>query len=176
MAAVGKASAKRKKQNRPAGTRTKSAPAPPERQPDPESEPEPKLQAPDPAAPQVARGTLLLASWMVLAECAALAAVLAYLVYASITDSRANVKQGVLVTVYAALFVAALALIAWGLRHRKVWSRGPAVALHLLLVPLGWYMIAGGAPAPGVASILLGAGGSVLLLLPGTAAQLPSRR
>lgn len=163
MAAVSKASAKRKKRPRPEVPRSRAI-----------RDTTPSVPEPSPA--RLATGTLLISSWLVLAECVALAGILVYLIYASITDTDANLKQAILVTLYAALFVGAFGLIGWGLRHRKSWSRGPAIALHLLLVPLGWYMIAGHAAGLGAIALALGIGGSILLLLPRTGAQLPPRR
>jgi len=126
-------------------------------------------------ATRTAIGTLRIAGWLVFGECAVLATILIYLVYADATRDNASTRSAVLVTVYAAIFVLALGLIARGLRNRRPWSRGPAIALHLMFVPLGWYMIVGGLVAVGIVMILLGIGGFVLLLLPSTRAELEVR-
>jgi hypothetical protein len=129
-----------------------------------------------PAAPaSPSPSTLRWAIRLILGEAIALTLLLGYLVVADATRDKASTKSAVLVTAYAAMFVLVLVLIGGGLVRRKSWARGPAVALHVLMLPLGYYMISGGAPWLGIPVIAIGLGGSVLLLAPATRAALGIR-
>jgi hypothetical protein len=155
VGAVGASTKKKKAKSRPAVRR----------QP-------PIAEPPPPVVATTAQGTLKWASRLVFAECVALAAVLAYLVYADASQDKTTTKAALLVTLYAAIFVLFLGLIARGLHNRRPWARGPAIALHLMLAPLGWYMVVGGLTVAGILMIVIGIGGFILLLLPATRAEL----
>ena len=76
-------------------------------------------------------------------------------------------------------FPAALAvLLGWlavTLARTRAWARGPSIALELLLVPIGYYMVAGGSAWLGVPTIIAALATTGLLLAPATRAALGIR-
>jgi hypothetical protein len=131
----------------------------------------PVAQAPATPATPAAPQTPTLLRWairLIFFEAASLAVVLGLLVYADATSEKASAKSAALVTAYAAIFVAMFVLIGRGLMRRRSWARGPAVALHVLMLPLGYYMISGGALWLGIPAIAIGIAGLVMLLAPST--------
>ncbi|MVA76070.1 hypothetical protein GC722_08545 [Auraticoccus sp. F435] len=78
---------------------------------------------------------------------------------AASTDPRrwiVGVGTGVLMLAYGAF----LLLVAHGLRRARRWSRGPAVAVHLLHLPVAWSFLGGS-----TTWVTLALGGASLLCL-----------
>ena len=90
------------------------------------------------------------------------------------TGGRNAVLAGLLVLVLAALPLGA----AYGLRKARRWSRGPALIMQLLALPIAWTMIKsdGGVVAGGVVLGVLAIAGLVLLVHPATTDALGIRR
>ncbi len=65
-----------------------------------------------------------------------------------------------------------LGLLAWSLHRRQRWARGPAIVLELLLLPIGYYMVAGGVAWLGLPTMALGLVGAGALLAPTTRSAL----
>ena len=59
-----------------------------------------------------------------------------------------------------------LALLGWQLVRLRSWARGPAIVLELLLAPLGYYMVIGGAAWLGIPAIVAGLACTGLLVAP----------
>ena len=94
-----------------------------------------------------APGTLRLAVWLLLAQAVAVAGLVIFLVYQDVTETSTaagSARGAILVIVYAAVMAGVLGLLAWSLHRRQRWARGPAIVLELLLLPIGYYMVAGG--------------------------------
>ncbi|MFI0939588.1 hypothetical protein [Streptomyces sp. NPDC021020] len=90
------------------------------------------------------------------------------------TGSDHAVLAGLTVLVFAAIPLSA----AYGLRRSRRWSRGPALIMQLLALPVAWTMLhsSGGVVAGGVALGLLALAGLVLLAHPATTDALGIRR
>jgi hypothetical protein len=63
---------------------------------------------------------------------------------------------------------ALLWLCGWALSRRYGWVRGPSVVLELMLLPIGYFMVAGGRTWIGLAVLALGLVGAGLLVAPAT--------
>jgi hypothetical protein len=101
-------------------------------------------------------------------EAAVVTAVLAYVVYRSVTAAAVVVRDVALVVVFTAVMAALLWLCGWALSRRYGWARGPAVVLELMLLPIGYFMIAGGLIGVGLPVLALGLVGAGLLVAPAT--------
>lgn len=91
------------------------------------------------------------------------------------TDDSHAVLAGLLVLVMAALPLGA----AYGLRKARRWSRGPAVCMQLLVLPIAWTMLHSDGAAVVAGGAVLGAlalAGIVLLVHPSTTEALGIRR
>ncbi|MFG1809421.1 hypothetical protein [Streptomyces sp. NPDC049040] len=134
---------------------------------DPSPEPSAAAQAPD-AAP-----TPRLIAAAAIAGLEGLA-VAAWGVTMFFTDSDNAVLAGLTVLVMAALPLAA----AYGLRKARRWSRGPALIMQLLIVPIAWTMLhsSGAVVWGGVLLGALAAAGLVCLVHPSTTDALGIRR
>jgi len=97
-------------------------------------------------------------------------AVAAWGVTLAVTGGAHMVLPGLFVLVLAALPLGA----AYGLRRARRWSRGPALIMQLLSLPIAWTMLHSGGPAVagGVVLGLLALGGLVLLVHPATSEAL----
>lgn len=113
-------------------------------------------------------GPLRWAVGLLAAEAAAVALLVAFLVYEDLTAGGASLRSGLLVTAYAGLMAAALAGLAWALSRRRAWARSPAIVLQLLLLPAAYYMISGGLVWLGLPVGALGLLVIGLLLTPAT--------
>jgi hypothetical protein len=67
------------------------------------------------------------------------------------------------VSVLGAIF----GLLSWALHRRRPWARGPAIVLHMFMLPLGLSMAANG-NVLGAGALLAGVAGCVVLLAPAT--------
>ncbi|MGW5350117.1 hypothetical protein ACWERV_06280 [Streptomyces sp. NPDC004031] len=91
------------------------------------------------------------------------------------TGSDHAVLAGLTVLVFAAIPLSA----AYGLRQARRWSRGPALIMQLLALPVAWTMLrssSGGVVAGGAVLGLLALAGLVLLAHPATTDALGIRR
>jgi hypothetical protein len=108
------------------------------------------------------------AVWLLILEAIGIGLVGVVLVYEDLSAAATNLGAALTVTALAFASAAALALLARALWRRRAGARGPAVALQLLLPPIGYYMIQGGVGWLGVPVILLGLFGCGLLVAPPT--------
>lgn len=108
-------------------------------------------------------------------EAIALLGVVVLLVIADLAAPAVSFRNGMLVTLYAAIMTAILAGLSWSLHRRRAWARGPAIVLQLLLLPIGYYMITGGQALIGVPVMIIGLAGAATLLAPSTRAALGVR-
>jgi MYXO-CTERM domain-containing protein len=127
----------------------------------------------DSAASGTASSTTLVAGIALLGlEAIGLAVIVILLVYADFTAPSVGVTSAVAITTFTALLVVLLVGLAWGLRRRRAWARGPAIVLELLMLPIGYSMVSGGLAWLGVPVMLLGLCGAGALLAPATRAAL----
>jgi hypothetical protein len=128
-----------------------------------------------PEPPEPAAGTLRWAIVVLTAETVALAALVAFLLYADLTAPADNVRGAVGVTLYPAVIAAVLGFLTLSLHRRRAWARGPAVVLNLLMLPIGYSLTVGGLPWLGLPVMAVGVCGAGLLVAPSTRAALLSR-
>jgi len=97
-------------------------------------------------------------------------AVAAWGVLMAFTGGHNAVPAGLLVLLFAALPLGA----AYGLRRVRRWSRGPALVMQLLSLPIAWTMLhsSGAVVAGGAALGLLALAGLGLLVHPATSEAL----
>ncbi|MGW0228910.1 hypothetical protein ACWDWO_11405 [Actinopolymorpha singaporensis] len=78
--------------------------------------------------------------------------------------------RGMGIAASAGVFVLAagvgLGFVAWGLRRGRRWSRGPVVAIQLLMLPLGYELLSGSTTAVGAAMLVAAIVTLVLVLVP----------
>lgn len=108
------------------------------------------------------------AIWLLILEAIGIGLVGAFLVYEDLTADATDTGAALAVTAFVFVSAAALALLGRALWQRRGGARGPAVALQLFLLPIGYYMIQGGLTWLGVPVILLGVLGCGLLVAPAT--------
>ena len=104
--------------------------------------------------------TLWIATAIVLFEAVA---AWAYIVYLAV--DTAGDDTGWRVTGYFALYAIAFTFLSVGLWRRRKWTRAPLIVLQLLLSVVGFSMINGGAPVPGVVLVVLAVACVGLLLV-----------
>ena len=90
------------------------------------------------------------------------------LLVSSVVGSPDSLVGAIFIGVLAAMGGAGLLLCAWGLRHRRRWSRSPALVWQLLMIPVGWYQVQGGMRWLGVSLVAVSAVGLLLLVVPAT--------
>jgi hypothetical protein len=118
--------------------------------------------------PSPTPGTLRGAVGLVLAEAAAVAVIVGYLVYKDVTAENVIWRDALIVTSFAAIIAILLGLLGWALTRRRAWARGPAVVLELMLLAIGGFMVSGGLAWLGIPVFLLGLLGAGLLVAPAT--------
>jgi hypothetical protein len=101
-------------------------------------------------------------------EAAVVTAVLAYVVYRSLTAAAVVVRDVALVVGFTAVMAALLWLCGWALSRRYAWVRGPSVVLELMLLPIGYFMVVAGLIWVGLIVLALGLVGAGLLVAPTT--------
>ncbi len=119
--------------------------------------------------------TLRLAIALLFVEAAALAVLAVLFAYLGFTRPTASTGSAVSVVVFPAALAALLALLGTRLVRLRAWARGPAMVLELLLVPLGYYMVTGGAPWLGIPAVLAGLACTGLLVAPASRQALDIR-
>jgi hypothetical protein len=112
--------------------------------------------------------TLRWAIGLLFAEAVVVALIVVFLIYEDVTGTVVSWRDAVIVTGFAAMMAALLGLCGLALARRRAWARGPAVVLELMLLPVGWFMVAGGLVWLGVPVFLLGLVGVGLLIAPAT--------
>jgi hypothetical protein len=85
-----------------------------------------------------------------------------------LTQQAARPQWAVTVAVLLPLFAVLCGVLATFLSRRRGGARNPAVVLHLLAMPVGYYMITGGVPAFGALAIAVCVGGIGVLVAPPT--------
>lgn len=113
-------------------------------------------------------GPLRTVVWLLRAEAVALALLALFLVYETLTATAMSLVNALLVTAFAVAGALVLWVLAVGLGRRRSAARAPAMVLHLLLLPIGYYMLQGGLGWLGSPLILLGLLVCGLLLSPET--------
>jgi peptidoglycan/LPS O-acetylase OafA/YrhL len=111
-------------------------------------------------------GTLRWAVRILLVEGAAVAVLTGFLVYAAFTRPSVSFASAASSVGFFLGLAALLALLGWQLSRRQAWARGVAIVLELLAVPIGGYLVTGGAAWAGVPVLFVGLAGTVLLLAP----------
>lgn len=102
------------------------------------------------------------------AETVATGVVTLLTLWLAIASDSIGVASAVATVAFAALCAAILGGLAAALARGKGLARGPAILVHMLLIPIGGYMIAGGIAWLGVPVLLVGLLGAGLLLAPST--------
>ena len=110
--------------------------------------------------------TLRIAVLLLFVEALGVAAVAVLFAYAGLTQKAASTGAAVSVVVFPAGLAVLLALLGWQLVRLRSWARGPAIVLELLLAPLGYYMVIGGAAWLGIPAIVAGLACTGLLVAP----------
>lgn len=124
-----------------------------------------------PSAP----ATLRVAVWLLGAETVALAVLVGLLAYADLTATAQSGRGAVASTLFAAVLTVVLGALTAALYRRQRWARGPAIVLQLLLLPIGYTMLTGGAAWLGLPALACGLAGAASLLAPATRAALSVR-
>lgn len=121
--------------------------------------------APTPATPTPP--TLRIAVWLLAVEAVALAALTVLLLVSDVRGGASSQQEAIGVIGYVAVFAVIFGVLAWALNRRRAWARGPAIVLHMFMLPLGLALLTSGNPF-GVGALLAGIGGCVVLLAPAT--------
>jgi hypothetical protein len=106
------------------------------------------------------------------AQAAVLAAGFVFLLYEDFTGAASSAGTAAAVTLFVVVLAGLFGTFAFYLRRRRMWPRGPAIVLELLLVPIGYSMVGGGLAIVGVPLLIVGLAGAGLLLAPSTRAAL----
>lgn len=132
---------------------------------------EPAAGGPDGAAGGTPTLRLKLAAGVAAVEGLAVAA---WGVATCFTGGSNAVPAGLLILVFAAIPLCA----AYGLRMARRWSRGPALIMQLISLPLAWTMMGSGGPAipAGIALGVLALTAAVLLIHPAATDALGIKR
>lgn len=112
--------------------------------------------------------TLRLAVWLLTAEAAALVLLAVVLLYGDLTEGAGSQHAAIGVIGYVSVIAAVFAVLAWALSGRKAWARGPAIVLHMLLLPFGIASAAGGQALVGLVVLVASLAGLTVLLAPAT--------
>ncbi|HEY7223244.1 MAG TPA: hypothetical protein VH561_06505 [Micromonosporaceae bacterium] len=118
--------------------------------------------------PSGAPVTLRIAVWLLAAETGVLGLLAVFLTYAALTFRAQSAQGAVGIIVFVVVVAVVLGAAARALHQRRAWSRGPAIVLHMFLLPLGIATASGGEALLGAGSIILGVAGCALLLAPAT--------
>jgi hypothetical protein len=105
--------------------------------------------------------------WLLAGEAAALGALSVLLLVSDVSGGAASQSGAIGVIGYVLVFAFIFGLLSWALRGKRAWARGPAIVLHMFMLPIGLALLANGSLL-GVAALLAGLAGCVLLLAPAT--------
>jgi hypothetical protein len=111
--------------------------------------------------------TLRIAVWLLAGEAVVLGVLAAILLISDLRGDASSQSGAIGVIGYAVVLAAIFGLLFWGLRGRRVWARGPAIVLHMFMLPIGGALTAAGNPL-GLVALLVGMGGCVVLFAPAT--------
>lgn len=84
-------------------------------------------------------------------------------------------REPVTIMAIGVVFATVLAGLGWQLLRRRGWARGPAVALELFFLPVGYYLIQWGVWALGIPVVAVALTCIALLLAPASRAALGIR-
>lgn len=115
-----------------------------------------------------APATLRLAVWLIWLEAAGLAVLAAIEIVNTMTETVRNTRTSIGFSVVLALLTVLFVVLGRFLAQRRAGARNPAVALHLLGLPIGYYMIQGGMVVPGIVALAVCLVGFGLLISPPT--------
>jgi hypothetical protein len=119
--------------------------------------------------------TLRAAVALLAAEALGLAVLTAIELYDLATVPARYPQWAVALGVLLALLTVLVAFLAYRLAHRRGGGRNTAVALHVLALPVGYYLIQAGEVAYGLLAFAVCAAGAGLLLAPPTTRALGLR-
>jgi hypothetical protein len=111
--------------------------------------------------------TLRIAVWMLAAESAALGALAVLMLVSDLRGGATSQQSAIGVIGYVVVLATAFGVLSWALRGRRAWARGPAIVLHMLMLPLGVALLSSG-NLLGVLAVALSLAGCVVLLAPAT--------
>lgn len=112
--------------------------------------------------------TLKWAVWLLVGEAVAVGTLAGLLLYADLTATASDTARALAVTAYAVIMAGVLALLGLNLARRRKWPRAPAIAIQLLLLPIAYYLIKGGAAWLGIPVGALAITVTALLVTPAT--------
>ena len=92
----------------------------------------------------------------------------AVLLYGDLTEGADSQQGAIGVIAYVSVIAAVFAVLAWALSGRRAWARGPAIVLHMLLLPFGIASATGGQTLAGVIVLAASIAGMTVLLAPAT--------
>jgi hypothetical protein len=111
--------------------------------------------------------TLRMAVWLLAGEAALLVALSALLLVSDLRGAASSQQGAIGVIGYVLVLGLVFGLLSWALHRRRAWARGPAIVLHMFMLPLGIAMASNG-NLLGAGALLAGIAGCVVLLAPGT--------
>lgn len=111
--------------------------------------------------------TLRIAVWLLRVEAAVLLVLAALLLVSDLRGEASSQSGAIGVIGYVLVLGVIFGLLSWQLGRRQAWARGAAIVLHMLMLPFGFALVTSGSPV-GIAALLAGIGGCVLLLAPAT--------
>lgn len=110
--------------------------------------------------------TLLWAVRLLFAEAAGLAVLTAYLIVLDLTGQPESVTLAIALTVFAAIGVVFVYLVARALARRMSGARGPAIVVQLMIIASGGFLLQTGPAWAGLLLMALGASVGLLIVLP----------
>jgi hypothetical protein len=108
--------------------------------------------------------TLRWAIWLLLVEAVAILVIVAFQVHDTYDQTEMSLAHEARGAAGPVGYAVVLVLLAWQLRARRAWARGAAIVTQLLLLPIGYTILSGGAPVIGIPMIVIGLAGAGLLL------------
>jgi hypothetical protein len=106
--------------------------------------------------------------WLLAVEAALIGIFAGYLIVDSLTGGASSATGAVGVIGFLLVVAAVFGAASRALNRRRAWARGPAIVLHFLLFPFGLVYLSGGQTMIGVVALVVGVGGSAVLLAPAT--------
>jgi hypothetical protein len=110
--------------------------------------------------------TLLWAVRLLFAEAAGLAVLTAFLIVLDLTGQAESVTLAIALTVFAAIGVVFVYLVARALARRMSGARGPATVVQLMIIASGGFLLQTGPAWAGLLLMALGASVGLLIVLP----------
>ena len=110
--------------------------------------------------------TLLWAVRLLFAEAAGLAVLTAFLTVLDLTGQAESVTLAIALTVFAAIGVVFVYLVARALARRMSGARGPAIVVQLMIIASGGFLLQTGPAWAGLLLMALGVSVGLLIVLP----------